>query len=348
MRRPSPASARIAGSPLARQAGLTRYEAVGCRAQAPEGMEHWLPFFHRDAAGELLDYLPEASVVLDDRVTFRRGWPAGKASRTVDARHEAMGAGRIDPTVTWPVPAGGSVSGRCRLKTVVAGIVVQLSPLPQSPGPGVLDAGARAGQFRTRAAAKKINLFGALAGTCSSFGEDGQVVIASWSEGARERLKGLLADNGPDRSRNRRFRAMPEGKGGLFLVVWPLEAGFVAPGLAVIPEQDVLGERRPSRAASARPTTSCAKSIRCRPAIWWVHVEHGVGRYLRIETITALGAPRLCHAGICRECKLYLPVENIELLSRYGHGKASLTGWAAGPRQAKAKLKERIRRSPTG
>ena len=51
-----------------------------------------------------------------------------------------------------------------------------------------------------------------------------------------------------------------------------------------------------------------------------VHVEHGVGRYLGLETITALGAPHACVAlEYAESAKLYLPVENIELLSRYGH-----------------------------
>ena len=47
-----------------------------------------------------------------------------------------------------------------------------------------------------------------------------------------------------------------------------------------------------------------------------VHVDHGIGRYKGLETITAMGAPHDClrleYAG---GDKLYLPVENIELLS---------------------------------
>ncbi|MEO0363586.1 MAG: DEAD/DEAH box helicase, partial [Pseudomonadota bacterium] len=76
-----------------------------------------------------------------------------------------------------------------------------------------------------------------------------------------------------------------------------------------------------------------------------VHVEHGVGRYTGMKTVTAVGAPHECleleyHGGD----RLYLPVENIELLSRYGHSEGMLDRLGGGAWQAKkAKLKERIR-----
>ena len=76
-----------------------------------------------------------------------------------------------------------------------------------------------------------------------------------------------------------------------------------------------------------------------------MHVEHGVGRYKGLETVTAMGAPHECialeYAGGDR---LFLPVENIELLSRYGHEEGLLDKLGGGAWQAKkAKLKERIR-----
>ena len=76
-----------------------------------------------------------------------------------------------------------------------------------------------------------------------------------------------------------------------------------------------------------------------------VHVDHGVGRYLGLETVTAAGAPHECLALEYAEgARLYLPVENVELLSRYGHDEGLLDRLGGGAWQArKAKLKERIR-----
>ena len=55
------------------------------------------------------------------------------------------------------------------------------------------------------------------------------------------------------------------------------------------------------------------------PADIVVHVDHGIGRFVGLRAIEAAGAPHDCleidYAG---GDKLFVPVENIELLSRYG------------------------------
>ncbi len=323
------------------------YEAVSA-GRKHQGMEHWLPFFH-ERLETLLDYLPEASVMLDDQVTPMRLARWETIDDGYDARHEAMGAkGRID-TVYKPVPPGELYLDDAGWeKAISAHRVVQLSPLPQSPGPGVLDAGARAGRsFAPERQQEKVNLFGALADHVRVLSKDAHVVLASWSDGARERLKGLLSDNGLTGAREiGDFRDLPDGKGGLFLVVWPLEAGFVAPGLAVISEQDVLGDRMVGKPRRKRKAENFLREVdTLSPGDLVVHVEHGVGRYLGIETITALGAPHACvMLEYAENAKLYLPVENIELLSRYGHEEGLLDKLGGGAWQAKkAKLKERIK-----
>ncbi|OZA18422.1 MAG: transcription-repair coupling factor, partial [Rhodobacterales bacterium 17-64-5] len=323
------------------------YEAVSA-GRKHQGMEHWLPFFHAGLE-TVFDYLPGASVMLDDQVTAARLARWDGIADSYDARAEAMTAkGRID-TVYKPVPAEDLYLDDPAWEEATARHrVVQLSPLPQSPGPGVLDAGARAGRsFAPERQQEKLNLFGALAEHVQTLSKTSHVVIASWSDGARDRLKGLLADNGlrgavevPD------LRHLPEGKGGLFLVIWPLEAGFTAPGLAVISEQDVLGDRLVGKPRRKRKADNFLREVdTLSPGDLVVHVEHGVGRYLGIETITALGAPHACvMLEYAENAKLYLPVENIELLSRYGHEEGLLDRLGGGAWQAKkAKLKERIK-----
>jgi transcription-repair coupling factor (superfamily II helicase) len=77
------------------------YEAVSA-GRKHQGMEHWLPFFH-DRLETLFDYLPEASVMLDDQVTPVRLSRWEGIADQYDARREAMTArGRMD-TVYKPV-----------------------------------------------------------------------------------------------------------------------------------------------------------------------------------------------------------------------------------------------------
>ncbi|MBL4927487.1 transcription-repair coupling factor [Fuscibacter oryzae] len=323
------------------------YEAVSA-GRKHQGMEHWLPFFHARME-TLFDYLPDATVMLDDQVTPARLSRWEGIADAYDARREAMNArGRMD-SVYKPCPPDQLYLDDAAWEDALRETrVVQLSPLAQAPGPGVLDASGRIGRsFAPERQQENVSLFGALADHLKALLQDRQVVIASWSEGARERLKGLLEDQGLTGTREvKDFREVPDGKGGLFLMVWALEAGFTAPGLAVISEQDVLGDRlaaKPRKKRKAENFLRDAESLSVGDLV--VHVEHGVGRYLGLETITALGAPHACvMLEYAEGAKLYLPVENIELLSRYGHEEGLLDRLGGGAWQAKkAKLKERIK-----
>ena len=77
-----------------------------------------------------------------------------------------------------------------------------------------------------------------------------------------------------------------------------------------------------------------------------VHAEHGIGRFVGLQTIQAAGAPHAClELHYADAAKLFLPVENIELLSRYGSDAAEATLDRLGGvawQMRKAKLKKRL------
>jgi transcription-repair coupling factor (superfamily II helicase) len=211
----------------------------------------------------------------------------------------------------------------------------------------VIDAGGRIGRdFAPERQREGANLFDALAAHVEARRRAGDVVLASYSAGARERLAGLIADSGVTDAREIARAADLRGAGQVRLAVWPLERGFEAPGLTVISEQDVLGDRlirAPRRRRRAENFLTEAAGL--TPGDLVVHADHGIGRYQGLETIEALGAPHEClaleYAGGDR---LYLPVENVELLSRYGHEEGLLDRLGGGAWQAKkARLKARIR-----
>ena len=83
-----------------------------------------------------------------------------------------------------------------------------------------------------------------------------------------------------------------------------------------------------------------------------VHIDHGIGRYAGLKTLDVQGAPHdtleLHYGG---EAKLYLPVENIDLLTRYGAESEGVildrlggAAWQA----RKARAKERLREMAIG
>ena len=127
-----------------------------------------------------------------------------------------------------------------------------------------------------------------------------------------------------------------------------LEEGLKAPGLTIISEQDILGDRlvRPRR-KTRKASEVLTEASTLAPGAFVVHADHGIGKFIGLKTIDALGARHDCleleyHGGD----RLYLPVENIELLSRYGSDEAAAvldrlggSAWQA----RKSRLKKRIR-----
>ncbi|UWQ98000.1 transcription-repair coupling factor [Rhodobacteraceae bacterium S2214] len=321
------------------------YEAVSA-GRKHAGIEHWLGFFNDDLE-TIFDYTGSASITLDDQLTPSR---IARWDSIVDQYETRMHAlsqkGRVD-TVYKPAPPALLYLDDAAWSAGVADKrVVQFAPLPQATGMGVVDAGGRIGRnFAPERQSETINLFSALADHIKAKMVDGPVVIASYSEGARERLTGLIEDEGigevipvSDHSR--------VGKSGVHLAVWPLDHGFTAPGMTVISEQDVLGDRlirTTKRKRRAENFLSEANSLNIGDLV--VHVDHGVGRFKGMEVITAAGAAHECLLiEYAESSKLYLPVENIELLSKYGHDEGLLDKLGGGAWQAKkARLKERIR-----
>ena len=177
-----------------------------------------------------------------------------------------------------------------------------------------------------------------------------RVIIALWSEGARERMSHVLADHGlanltPVPSWQ---EALTLPRPQVALAVLGLESGFETADAAVIGEQDILGDRlvRPRR-AGRRPENFIAEVTSLAAGDLVVHVDHGIGRFVGLRAIEAAGAPHDCleihYAG---GDKLFLPVENIELLSRYGSEETGveLDRLGGGAWQArKARMKKRIR-----
>ncbi|MEO0486397.1 MAG: transcription-repair coupling factor [Pseudomonadota bacterium] len=321
------------------------YEAVSA-GRKHQGFEHWLPFYH-DQLETLFDYVPGMPVTLDDQIDAARVARWDGIADQYDARKEAMQAkGRLD-SVYKPAPPEGLYLNDATWDAALADRRrLQFVPLPQPTGPGALDAGGRAGRnFAPERQSESLSLFSALSAHIRAKGEDGPVVIASYSDGARERLQGLIEDEGIVEAIPIQNAGGIKGR-GVYLAVWALESGFETPELTVISEQDVLGDRlirQTKRKRRAENFLTETQSL--SPGDLVVHVDHGVGRYLGLEIVTAAGAAHECLLlEYAESSKLYLPVENIELLSKFGHEDGLLDRLGGGAWQAKkAKLKERIR-----
>jgi transcription-repair coupling factor (superfamily II helicase) len=231
--------------------------------------------------------------------------------------------------------------------------LARLSPFaaPDATADAV-EVGARAGKnFAAERSDPGANVFDAVRAHAETLQAAGKrVVVALWSEGSRERMAHVLAEH---RLLNLAMveswpAALALPRHDIGLAVLGIESGFETADVALVTEEDILGERLiRARKQSKRAENFIAEVTSLAAGDIVVHVDHGIGRFVGLRAIEAAGAPHDCleihYAG---GDKLFLPVENIELLSRYGAEGAGVeldrlgsTAWQA----RKARMKNRIR-----
>lgn len=320
------------------------------------GMEHWLPLFY-ERLDTLLDYLPaQTPVSLDRQAEELRDQRLDTIREFYEARRTVQRGGELDAGTYNPVPPemlylaaedwdAALDNGRG---------VVSLSPFAApTNAPHILDAGGAPGHDFT-AARKKGDEGEPYLTLQTTIRQDQQagrrVAVAGYTEGSRERLRSVLADHGLMKLTTvdtwGAAQDLPED--AVALVTLSLEHGFTSERASVISEQDILGERiaRPTR-RKRRADNFLTDVSALHDGDLVVHAEHGIGRYDGLINLEVGGAPhdmlKVTYAG---DDRLFVPVESLEVLSRYGSEDAGvqLDKLGQGNWQArKAKVKQRVK-----
>jgi len=318
------------------------------------GLEHWLPLFY-ERLDSLFDYIgPNALIALDHQASELRDERLAMIADAHGARIESAKGAKsayhaLEPsdlyltTEEWDRRLGERPQRR-------------FTPFHQEETDAVIDMGAVAGRnFAAERAQDSVNLFEAAASHAAALSKAGKrVLFASWTEGSSERLGAMLADHGLGRVPLAPYWQAAKANDPKLpqRVILPLDNGFETDSLAVISETDLLGDRlaRPRRRRRAQNFLAEAASLTVGDLV--VHIDHGIGRYEGLKTLQVQDAPHDClelHYG--GDAKLYLPVENIDLLTRYGSDGENVqldrlggAAWQA----RKARAKERLREMAEG
>ncbi len=337
------------------------YQAVS-EGRHYNGMDHWLPLFF-ETMDVLGAYAPGAAYTFDHQVLQARAERQAQIDDFYQARRTLEDSSKkkilkkqggdvsLSGTVYHPLPPERLYIKDGEWRTLVQEAET-LSPF-NAPGEDENRAVRKSRDFSDVRARPDGNVFNELAAVVSSLHQQAgrKVLIAAYSNGSRERLRGLmeaagfanltLCDTAEDL---KKLGAYQTG-----LAVLALEHGFYAPDLAVITEQDILGDRltRPAR-KKRRADHFLTEVSSLSPGDLVVHIDHGVGRFEALETLEAGGNAHDCLKVIYEGGdRLFVPVENIEVLSRYGADEGAVqldklggAGWQA----RKARVKKDLMR----
>ncbi|MEO7601809.1 MAG: transcription-repair coupling factor [Sphingomicrobium sp.] len=312
------------------------------------GMEHWLPLFEERMAS-LFDHLGDTDIVLRD----------ANADQAIAARREAIDdyfanrqrAMEAQPGSYRPLAPNELYLPLKDWKEAVAGRPIHLAtPFREPESDRVVDFAVEAARDFAAERAQNANVYEAVVKHLDKLRKSNRkVVLASYSRGARERLAGLLEDHGlQSLTPVDTWQEALGARGSAVLMVLPLDHGFTGPEVAVLTEQDMLGDRLVRRKKRRKSADAfLAELATLTPGDLVVHMEHGIGRYTGLTSVTVGRAPHDCVAlEYAGGDKLYVPVENIDVLTRYGSDseRAPLDrlGGEAWQRR-KSRMKERIR-----
>ena len=319
------------------------------------GMEHWLPLFY-EHLDTLFDYVgPDALVLLDHLAGEARDERLALVTDAYENRAEAAKA--RGGSNYRPLPTAQLYLTQEEWREQAEDHATRtFSPFIREASDRVVDLGAKPGRdFAPERQKDSVNLFEAVCEHAGKLQKAGKrVLFASWSDGSSDRLASMLGDHGLKSVRFGEDWADVQGFGvagakqkPVQRVVLTVEHGFETDDLAVISETDILGDRLARPRKKRRAANFLAEATALTPGDLVVHIDHGIGRYDGLKTLEVQGAPHDCldlqYGG---EAKLYLPVENIDLLTRYGSDSEGVqldrlggAAWQA----RKAKAKERLR-----
>lgn len=334
------------------------YDSVS-NGQTYPGFEHWLPLFH-PGLDTLFAYLPDSGLSLDHqveeaikaRMDLIRDYYESR--RIADPSSGGAKLGLEEGGAAYhPIPpAQLFLDEKEWARTLLAAGPIDIRPFePVDIDDSAEDAGGRRGRdftdVRTQPDGNVYVAFKVHATEQRNAGR--KVVVASHTEGSRRRLIGLFHDH--NLATAKAVDSSSELKDGpatdIAVIVLPLGRGFVTETMALTTEQDLLGERLARRTRRRKAEAFIADASQLGEGDIVVHLEHGIGRYGGLVTLDVGGAPHDClKVSYHGDDRLFVPVENIEVLSRFGAEQENMAldklggvAWQA----RKAKLKERIR-----
>ncbi len=321
------------------------------------GMEHWQPLFF-DHMATMFDYAADAVLSFDAQSELSRAERMTQIEDFYQARQtldkslaEKRRKKETDVSLSGglyhPIPPEMLYIFDGEFQSLIENRDAEILQPFASPKEETQAEARRSREFSDIRAQPNLNLFREV-GNFLRTQQSGErkTVIACYSTGSRDRLKHMMEESGLTNmvvcetfADVQKLRTPQVG-----FTILHLEHGFIAPDLALVTEQDILGDRLARKSGRRRKADNFLKEVTAlNVGDFVVHVDHGVGRFEGLETLKAAGLLHDClkivYAG---GDKLFVPVENIEVLSRYGSGEGAVdldklggAGWQA--RKARVK-----------
>ena len=324
------------------------YEAVS-EGRRLAGMEHWLPLFE-DKLATLFDHLGKDDLVVIDQAALAA---ADERLKDISDYHDQRKAitGQAKGNYRPLAPDALYLSDTEFREALAAAPAHRATAFDEPESDGVVGFGFRSGRDFAPERARGDNVYPVLAEHLAKLAKDGKrPLLAAYSKGSRSRIASILEEAGtPVQLAETWQEALGlSAKGKPAAMILPVEASFANDEMELLTEQDILGDRLVRRKKKRKDADAFLAELQALSVgDLIVHTEHGIGKYLGLEPIPVGKSKHDCvQLEYKGGDKLFIPVENIDVLSRYGSSEEAVMLDRLGGeawQKRRARLKERIR-----
>ncbi|MBO6526881.1 transcription-repair coupling factor [Erythrobacter sp.] len=324
------------------------YEAVS-DGRRLAGMEHWLPLFEEKLT-TLFDHLGKDDLVVIDQASLAA---ADERVKDVADYYEQRTAITGQAKGNYrPLEPNALYLTEDELKQALTSTPAhRATPFDEPESDSVVSFGFRSGRDFAPERARGDNVYPVLAEHLKALSKAGKrPLLAAYSKGSRSRIASILEEAGVQVQLADTWQEALglSAKGNAAAMVLPIEASFANDEMELLTEQDILGDRLVRRKKKRKDADAFLAELQALSVgDLIVHTEHGIGKYLGLEPIPVGKSKHDCvQLEYKGGDKLFIPVENIDVLSRYGSSEEAVMLDRLGGeawQKRRARLKERIR-----
>ncbi len=320
------------------------FQAVVSGRKYP-GMEHYLPFFY-EKLDDIFSYFSPSYIVLDSEHQSYLDRFFQSIEENYEARRNQLTHRFQDEVIYYPLDPSLLWLNKNQLELRSENKIYLANFIPDNKN-GIEISLKKVDNFELQAQSKKLSSFDLFKKYRDS--NKSKTIIACYSEGSLNRVKSLLDNYNIHWFVIESFLDYKKISGkSVGLAIFPLKHGFTYDDFTIISEQDLLGEKIVRKKSKYSIEKLFEEINNIQVGEFVVHQKHGIGIFSGLETVSAGGIEHDCLKLIYADGDiLYIPVENLDLLTRYGGDEENVrldklggSAWHNRKEKLKQKLKE--------
>jgi transcription-repair coupling factor (superfamily II helicase) len=298
------------------------YNAI-CEGRTYAGMEHFMPLFYNRPLDSFFSYLKNCQISISNNVLDLKNERLKTIEECYQSRVSAVKESKNSGAIYNPIPAHSLYLKDDEFSKELDKNLVICFENQQHNHSNSRNINLNINfipDFALASRTNKTNVFDLFKNFLQAEFKDHKILLSCFSLGSLERLKKILLDHDINNKEIHNFSEIKQlSKNQIGLTTLPLGNGFYSSDIMIIGESALLGEKISRQSSRKSADRILSESITLQPGELVVHRYHGIGKFDGLHTMSTENIKndflKIIYAG---SDTLFVPVEDISLITRYG------------------------------